>query len=246
MGQWPIVVVHKADESLRSEFLELRQRGCTVLEAPSFRLHRKGLYPPRNELGSLLTISSMHSLDQPILFCEPDMLFVDKIEYKDVLTGEYYGYLNYDSEHIAGVARHLLIEHLLPCLNRYGKIGVPYLIPAQFLHRIASRWLETLDAFEELQWIDIMYAFGLCLALEGLEAETSHIMNDNFRPSGQLSRRLVHYCYGDSVWNKRFFLDKGTPLGVPDELLPRTQPGSILHEMMCQLRQARAFYARGI
>lgn len=240
--QWPLVIVHKTAEPLRREFSRLRQYGCTVVEAPSFRLHPKGIYPPRNELGSLLTVSSMRSLDCPILFCEPDMLFVRAIDYDDALTGEYYRYLDYEERRISMAARRLGLEHLTKRLNESAKVGVPYLIPFRFIHRIATRWLKTLDSFEELDWIDIMYAFGLSLAAERLEIKTSRISNHNYDPLQQLSGSLIHYCYGNTLWNKRSFGEARTPLD-PSVCLPDAPSGSVLHEMMRQISEARSFFS---
>lgn len=244
LNQAPIIIVHKSDEPLRREFHQLKRCGCTVIEAPSFRLHRTGLYAPRNELGSLFTLGSVLELDQPVLFCEPDMLFVSPIHYDECLTGEYYSYMNYSEDRVRAAAQKLGAERLIKDLNNFGKIGVPYLIPGRVVRRLSERWLEALDSFDELRWIDIMYAFGLALAMDGLEAHTSHIMNHNFWPLERLTRRLIHYCYGNALWNKRSFRLGRTPLDPHEAIVADVPANSIIDEIMRQISEARLFFAR--
>jgi hypothetical protein len=54
---------------------------------------------------------------------------------------------------------------------------------------------------------------------------------------------VVHYCYGDERWSKRQFW---TEQGVPQvwEARARAKRGSVLAEVLGQLREARRFYAR--
>lgn len=242
LGKHPRIIVHKSKEELRSEFHMLNNEGCAVIEAPSFRFHPKGEFPPRNELGSLLKIAeNICSETTHILFCEPDMLFVRGLEYTDAVAGEYYKYLDYKEDRVTRVARKLNIVQLLETLNETAKIGVPYLIPARHIRRIASRWIEVFDSFESLQWYDIMYAFGLALALEGLQTEVTRFMDTNRHCMAPLSGRLIHYCYGDIAWNKRDFFSGKTPFDVPDPELPTCGPDTILGEMIAQIREAREF-----
>ena len=238
----PTVVVHRSAAPLLSEFEIVRSWGCPVVEAPQFRNHPLGEYPPRNELGTLLAIACLpqFKLGQ-ILFCEPDMLFVRRPDYAGELCAEHYGYLDYTENRIRHAARKLGVEDLVEELNRTSPIGVPYLLPACELRRLAYRWIDALDSFEELRWIDIMYAFGLALAAEGLTATVTHFMVDNRDQLKKLDRSIVHYCYGDWRWDKKAFRDGRNPLtSVP---LPSRKglSGTVLGEILEQIQQAKAF-----
>lgn len=242
LGKYPTVVVHRSAAPLRSEFEIVRNWGCPVIEAPQFRNHPKGEYPPRNELGSLLTIACLPEFKQGhVLFCEADMLFVSRPPYRSELSAEQYTYLDYNQERVCGVARKFGIKDRIPLLNETGAIGVPYLIPACDLARIASRWIEVLDSFDQLQWIDIMYAFGLALCIEGLTTTTTHFMTHNYDPLKKLDRDIIHYCYGDWRWDKRAFKNGQSPLLSRPRLSKQGLSGTILGEILNQVQRAWAY-----
>jgi hypothetical protein len=242
LGKHPTVVVHRAGTPLRPEFSTVSSWGCPVIEAPQFWHHPKGEYPPRNELGTLLTIASLPKFAEGhVLFCEADMLFVKRLVYSGELSGEHYSYMDYREKRVHAVARKFGIADRLDGLNETGTIGVPYLIPCQHIPRIARRWIDVLDSFDELQWIDIMYAFGLALAVEGLPAKSTQVMAHNYDPLSVLNRDLIHYCYGDWRWDKRAFREGHSPLG--DAPIPSRKglSGTVLGEIFNQIRQARAY-----
>lgn len=243
LGQRPVVILHASGEPVRAGYLELRSCGFTVIEVPSYAATRTGgAYPPRNEVGSLVEIASLATLGGgPILFCEPDMLFVQPLAYRGVLAAEFYVYLHYEDPHVRNVLRKFAMEHRAADFNIGSRFGVSYLIPQQYLKRLAARWIEVIDQFDQLEWIDIMYAFGIATALEGLDVETTHFMTDNYRPTRPL-RHIIHYCYGDAVWNKRSFRCS-SPLESTNESLDLGRPGTVLGEIMRQLRGARAFFS---
>jgi hypothetical protein len=149
--------------------------------------------------------------------------------------------MDYTQKRIRTVAQKFDVVDGLEHLNQTSKIGVPYLIPALHLARIAHRWIEVLDSFEELEWIDIMHAFGLALAVEGLAARTTRMMTNNYDPLKRLDRGLIHYCYGDWRWDKRAFTNGRSPLHTTP--MPSTEglAGTVLGEMLTQIRQARAY-----
>lgn len=243
MQKRPIVIVHKTSEPLREEFLMLIDLGFRVVEGPSFRTHPLGEYPPRNEVGSLLQVRAIDSLSADyILFCEPDMLFVERFDYHGLLAGEHYEYLDYAAARVCTTARRFGVSQTVQQLNQSYKIGVPYLIPVRLVDLISSRWLEVLDAFNEIQWIDIMYAFGIALALENLQAETTHNMSVNYRASEPLSGRLIHYCYGDQAWNKRHYL-KHSPFQRRTKSF-ENQSKTVLEEIAAQIGEAKRFFLR--
>ena len=243
LGKRPTVIVHRSAAPLLEEFEIVRAWGCPVVEAPQFRIHPRGEYPPRNEVGSLLTVACLPEFREGfVLFCEPDMLFVKPVTYSGELCGEYYGYIDYKQERIAKVARNFGMEDKLDILNRISRIGVPYLIPASIVSSIARRWLQVLDSIEELGWVDIMYAYGVALALEGQVAQTTYSMTDNKDPLKQLDRFIIHYCYGDWRWNKRTFRDGQSPLREAPMPSAKGLRGTVLGEILLQIRQARAYH----
>ena len=239
LGQLPIVIVHSTAQPLLEEFKVLKRYGFHVIEAPSYKQHPVGEYPPRNEVGSFLVAASLREIKgRDILFCEPDMIFVRPLPITSLLSGEYYSYLHYEEARILHVVeKHGLLGEV-SLLNRGYKVGVPYYVPQEHMIRIANRWLRVVDSFDEIGWIDIMYAFGIALLLECLPIQTTRFMNHNQEPMRRLERDLIHYCYGDSLWDKRNFKER-SPMELPDSAYPDCDSTSILGEIFVQLRGAK-------
>lgn len=242
LGKMPVVVVHHTPGPMRPEFILLREWGCRVIEAPSYLSHPLRQYPPRNELGSLLTIAEHPDFTNGhLLFCEPDMLFAEPtLIYNDELSAEHYSYLHYEQNRIRSVAKRFGVARQVEERSIDLMIGVPYLIPCSLLSRIAQRWIDVLDAFTELEWIDIMYAFGITLAVEDLPVSTTRFMTDNLHQLDPLNRKIIHYCYGDELWNKRWFREGESPLDL-SKRTPHLKgiSGTIIAEIFSQIRQAR-------
>lgn len=243
LGKAPVVVVHRSAARLLPEFEIVNNWGCRVVEAPQFRNHPCGEYLPRNELGTLLTIACLPDFKAGhILFCEPDMLFVNRPKYPAELCAEHYTYLDYTEKRVSDTARKLGLGDRIKGLNDIYHIGVPYLLPGSELPRLASRWIEVLDSFDELQWIDIMYAFGLTLAVERLTATVTHFVAHNYDPLKKLDRSIIHYCYGDWRWDKRAFKNGRNPLTSTPMPSRKGLSGSVLGEILAQIQQARAYH----
>lgn len=235
----PLVIVHRGAAPLLPEFEIVKSWGCRVVEAPQFHNHPKQVYLARNEVGSLLVASSLPELRQGhVLFCEADMLFVKRVRYTGQLSAERYTYMDYKAERVAATARKFGLEDRLEEFNRTQAIGVPYLIPGGDLPRIASRWMAVLDAFDTLEWIDIMYAFGLALALENITPNITNHMILNLDHMAPLDKSIIHYGYGDERWSKRSFWDS-SPLTCLPEPSTTGLSGTVLGEMLTQIKQAR-------
>jgi hypothetical protein len=242
LGKYPTVIIHNSSDPIVQEFRLLEQCGCRIVEAPSYRTHPIREYPPRNEVGSLLTASILTDIDEPaILFCEPDMIFTERLEGNTELSGEYYSYLDYRENRVRRLIAKYSGSTAVDVLNESYKIGVPYSIPMKDAQRIAIKWMEVLDSFDELGWIDIMYAFGIAIMLNGLRIQTTRFMDHNQEPQRKVQRHVVHYCYGDTIWDKRNF-GQENPLKFGDESFPPCDPQSILGEIVAQIREARKFY----
>lgn len=86
-----------------------------------------------------------------------------------------------------------------------------------------------------------MYAFGLTVVKLGLEIEVTRLTDHNYWPEEQVRAPMIHYAYGDERWNKRrYWTDEGaSAVWQPPEDQPR---GTILGELLAQIREAREFY----
>lgn len=222
------------------------RRGVDIIEAPSFRLHPLGDFPPRNELGSLLMLAGILGKDtDSVLFCEADMLFVRTPNYKRCLSGEFYGYLDYRANRISEVVRRFKTPGGVDLLNAAYPIGVPYLLPAVHLEPIASRWIEVLDSFEQLEWIDIMYAFGIALASLSMWVDVTQEVDTNFDPDRPATKSVIHYCYGDTRWNKRDYIDTD-PIMAPREQRCRAKEGTVLAQILQRISFERNEYEHSL
>lgn len=242
----PIIVAHKrGNERLDPAFNALESKGCPVIEAPSFRNHPLGDYPCRNEAGTLFAFSrAMTRPERPILFCEADMLFVRPIHYRSRLSGEYYSYLDYNTPHIIAAARQWGIKASGEDLNAQYSVGVPYLIPVDDMSLIAQNWLAILDSFLKIEWIDLMYAFGLAAANCGFHPITTHMMDTNQDSLSQQTGQLIHYCYGDKLWDKRRYTSGAAPLKTLRPEGSDLTAGSIIAEIRRQIDAADEFFAK--
>lgn len=252
-GELPTIVVHKHHPTapLRPEFVQLRELGCPLVEAPfyvthplvEFPGHPLGHFLPRNEIGSLETIANWNGFEKEhVFFCETDMLFVRRPEFPSgaEIAAAHYSYLDYTTPRVAAAAKAFGVDVSPATLNELMPIGVPYLLSVHLLKKLAERWMAALDLFQELEWIDIMYAFGIALAAEHIQPTITRYMVDNKNQDAALGdASLIHYCYGDDRWSKRQF-PRSTPLDTPAAALPSFAAGSIGAEIVTQLREAQA------
>lgn len=245
LNKRPIIIVHDTSQPLRPEFRVLSRLGCRVIPAPPFKLAaRRRLYAARNEIGSLLWLTKLGSLGADnILFCEPDMLFLGPLEFRPGASAEHYEYLDYGERRVEAVARKMSLQLGVEDLNARYSIGVPYLLPCSDLQRLAARWLALIDCFEELDWIDIMYAFGFAAATERIAFRINGMMITNkeeFAPVAE--RRIIHYPYGSDLWNKRTYMHPPGPIGFPPSRLPAAPEKTVLGEIVSQIAEAREFF----
>jgi len=119
--------------------------------------------------------------------------------------------------------------------------GVPYVIPATAAKRFADAWLQAIDAFSPQEWEDQMYAFGLAVVRLGLRVTLTHIVNHNYWPDAMVDRDVIHYAYGDKRWDKRNYVTTRQAQKVWSPAA--AQQGTILAELLSQIREARDFYS---
>jgi hypothetical protein len=246
LNRSPIVIVHDRGSKWRHDFRELSDAGAIVSRAPSYRITSNGDdYPPRNTAGTLLRAAHLCSAkDEFIVLCDPDMIFVRQPDFSRNLSGEYYGYLNYDRKPVRRAARKIGIR--LETLDRQKEelcCGVPYVIPVAAAKQLADAWLQAIDAFSPRHWDDQMHAFGLAVVKLGLRVTLTHVMNHNHWPDAMLDRDVIHYCYGDRTWNKRSFSTTRQARKVWSPAAA-TQQGTILAELFSQITEATDFYSR--
>jgi hypothetical protein len=246
LNRSPIVIVHACGSKWRRDFQELADAGAIVSRAPSYRMTSNGdYYLCRNHAGTLLHAAELCSAkDEFIVFCDPDMIFVRQPDFSRRLSGEYYGYVNYDRKPIRKAAKKIGIR--LEMLDRQKEelcCGVPYVIPVAAAKQLAEAWLRAIDEVSPREWADDMGAFGLAVVKLGLRIRLTHITNHNYWPNAMVNRDVIHYCYGDKTWSKRnyFTTRQSRKVWSPPAV---AQQGTILAELLSQIREARDFYSK--
>jgi hypothetical protein len=241
----PIVIVHEYGSKWRRDFRELADAGAIVSRVPSYCITSNGEdYPPRNTAGTLLHAAQLCSAkDEFIVLCDPDMIFMRRPSFSRNLSGEYYACLNYDRKPVRRAAKKIGVG--LEMLDRQKEelcCGVPYVIPVAAAKPLADAWLQAIDAFSPRRWEDQMHAFGLAVVKVGLTLTLTHMMNLNYWPDAMVDRDVIHYGYGDKTWNKRsyFTTRQARKVWSPAAV---AQQGTILAELLAQIREARNFYS---
>jgi hypothetical protein len=172
------------------------------------------------------------------------MIFVRQPDFSRSLSGEYYGYVNYDRKPIRRAAKKIGIR--LEMLDRQKKelcCGVPYVIPVAAAKQLAEAWLRAIDEVSPREWADDMGAFGLAVVKLGLRIRLTHMTNHNFWPNAVVDRDVIHYCYGDNTWSKLNYFTTRQARKVWSSAAV-AQQGTILAELLSQIREARDFYSK--
>jgi hypothetical protein len=242
LSHQPIFIVHDSGCAWHSDFDDLIRAGATVCAAPSYAQSVRDVYKPRNTAGTLIHAAEMCGKDELIVLCDPDMIFLGDPDLPNSLSVNFYFYMDYDRAEVIAAMRKLNIPRAMVERQKEElRGGVPYVIPASVAHRLGTTWLETVDAFPPRQWIDIMHAFGLAVAKLGLKVTRTDVVDVNLRPSTRPQRKIIHYCYGDNIWDKRFFIAEND---ARELWFPRVwaEKGTILAEILAQIVEAREFY----
>lgn len=245
LGQSPVVIVH---ESARAEwhpdFHDLVRAGAVVRRAPSYRRSLTDDYPPRNTPGTLIHAAELcESEDEFIVLCDPDMIFVRRPDFPTILSGDHYPYMmNYGRAAVREAAARLgITPAMIEAQREELHCGVPYVIPVADAGRLGRAWLEAARLFDAPERGDVMHAFGLAVLGLGLRVRLTHFIDHNYWQTEPLTRDVVHYCYGDAAWDKRHYFYEAQAARVW-EARADAPPGSVLSEILAQLREARHFY----
>jgi len=244
MHHQPVVIVHDSGEEWHRDFYELAKAGCPIYSAPNYRYDRDGNdYACRNHPGSLLRAAEIfHDRDVSIVLCDPDMVFVRRVEFPQGLAGEFSSFMDYDRDFVNEVLPKLdLMREALDQQKDSLCVSVPYVIPSRIARQLSESWLSTIELFSPRRWEDVMYAFGLSAMKIGLSVEVTHVVDHNYWPEEKLQAPMIHYAYGDERWNKRDYSTDETNTRVwnPPNIHP---PETILGELANQIREAREFY----
>lgn len=244
MNHQPVVIVHDWGEEWHPDFYELARAGCAIYSAPNYRFDCEGNdYACRNHPGSLRrTAELFRDQDIFIVLCDPDMVFVRRVEFPETLAGEFSSFMDYDRDFVNDVLPKIgLMRNTVDAQKGSLCVSVPYVIPAKIASELSDRWMSTIELFNPRRWEDVMYAFGLSVLKMGLRLEVTHLVDHNYWPEETLQAPMIHYAYGDERWNKRDYSNDETNSGVwnpPDSYSRET----ILGELANQIREAREFY----
>jgi hypothetical protein len=244
LNQQPLIIVHDSGSNWYSGFYDLVKAGCAVYPAPNYRANGSGDdYACRNAPGSLIQ-AAQHFAGQDafIVLCDADLIFTRAVEFPETLSGEFSSILNYDFDFVRDAVTELGIEHGTLDLQKESlSCSVPYVIPVAQAHELGTTWLHAIDAFRPRQWEDVMYAFGLTLVKLGLKLNITHLADTNYWPDEKARAPIIHYAYGDDRWTKRDYFTVEQADAVWETKIEATA-GTIRHELLEQIRQARDFY----
>jgi hypothetical protein len=249
LGVIPVILVHSLERKCHPYFADIIAAGGIVRSAPSFRTTKFGHdYSPRNTPGTLLQASRMgYNRNDFIVLCDPDMIFVRPLTFEHTLASERSASLDYEQKSVQRVARSLGISPKTLEQN-LGKIecAVPHVIPVAYAEQFANAWLDAIDAFSPGVWETSMYAFGFAAVKLGLRLKLRSDVALNDEPYEAPGRaKIIHYAYGDDLWNKRHYWESRSAHRVwqPSFDVPQR---TILAEIVKQIREARAFYAKAV
>jgi hypothetical protein len=170
------------------------------------------------------------------------MIFVRRPAFPEALSGAFYSYMNFDQSFVEAARRATGVsEDALEAQKEQLRCGGPYVIPAALARELAEAWLDAVDAFPPRTWEDVMYAFGLAAVKLGVQVSLTHMAETNYRPDAAPDGDVIHYCYGDDVWNKRHYFteEQSALVWAPQVSAPRA---TVLGEIVAQIGEAGAFY----
>ena len=245
LKQTPLFVVHQNGRDWPPDFNEIADRGGRVRGAPSYRSVAAPNYSPRNTAGTLYHAAMIgYQRDDFIVLCDPDMIFVRKPTFPNRLAAEHYSYLDLRPEVREAAQRLGINDESLKKRSREISCGVPYVVPVGQARELAEVWLEAIDSFTPSALEISMYSFGLAVIRLGLKLAVSRLVISNYRRLDKVNAAdIIHYCYGDDVWDKRHYYSGRTASKVWNPSA-RIRSGTVFGEIVSQLREAREYYSK--
>ena len=261
LNQQPLMIVHDSGTEWCADFYDLVRAGCAVYPAANYRRSANGDdLPGRNAPGSLIKAAEICAgRDEFIALCDPDIIFVRSTDFLNCLSAEFSSFMDYDQEHVAEARVRFGIQRdELDAKKEKLGVAVPYVIPTTLASEFGHTWMQAIDVFSPRKENDqsfggppgsptykrrhvVMYAFGLAVVKLGLEIEVTHVVDHNYWPDEPVRAPIIHYAYGDERWNKRNYFTPEQTSRVWDPEVKAAE-GTILSEVLSQLRQAGLFY----
>ena len=218
-GVAPTVVVH-GDGPLLPGFRALGELGSRIVRAPSYRMSDGVEYTCRNTAGSLLEVKH----DRPwTLMCDPDFLFLEPLPKKaeSLCDGRPVSWDFVSYMQVGDFNRRWLmdacVEHGVdPArVNEVTAGGVvPNFVKKSIHDDFAPRWVSAVDALVrvgrrngEVPWVTIAWGFALAAWEMDLDLSLTQLTQTSYGGSGApesaLKLPILHYCYGDEIFDKR-------------------------------------------
>jgi hypothetical protein len=207
----PTVVVH-GDGPLVPGLDHLGRCGGRLQRAPSYR---GGDYAPRNTAGTLERVET----DAPfVVILDADLIFLDRPSWpqpeRDEVVSNLTAYLQPDDgnrEPLAAACRVLGLQADILAHGLHG--GTPYLVRTEIARDFAQEWLRCIDVLRSgpgsdgFRYLASMWGFVLAAVRLGLRESLVDICTWNLEgvyplTVTQAPASLLHYCYGDSWFQK--------------------------------------------
>jgi|SRR5581483_5579629 len=238
----PLFIVHALGNDWHPDFCELVKTGALVRSAPTYTRTPYDWYVPKNTAGTLLHAADYCEPDDLIVLCDQDMIFVRPVVFPESLSADRYSYLEYDRPPVRAAAERLGIPWN-SVMDRHESLccGVPYVVPVAQARELAREWMAAVDAFPPRQWEDIMYAFGLATVRMGIPISLMHIMQQDYVPEAPVTADMIHYCYGNDLWDKRYFFREQDAAKVWDTGA-MFERDTVMGEVLAQITEARQFF----
>ena len=267
-GQAPIVVVHgDMTKRLRGEYQTLQRHGGRIQRARNFRLHRGLDYAPRNTPATLRCVETDADY---IVLCDPDMIFFGPAPFdcyrpaEDQLSLDRISFMTVNDEsrcHLSAACKRAGVSlNRLACDGIGG--GVPHIVPLSLKSALSREWLRSIDFFFSSRiaprfksrtdepaspfWIASMWALILATYRLGLRPVMTDFALLNFRgdvthvPPAGCNSFLIHYSYGDSVFDKRVFFGDSKTCNKVWQVRPAK--ATISGRICAEIAAARRFF----
>jgi hypothetical protein len=215
----PTVIVH-GDRALLPGFDALADLGARVCSAASYRMSGSTEYICRNTAGSFLEAAHDRSWT---LICDPDFLFLRPLPPRaEALCGnrlvswDFVAYMRVgelNRRWLAEACAERGVDAARVDLHREGGV-VPNFVHRDVQKAFGPRWLSATDALVragasagEVPWVTIAWAFALAAWEMDLELALTRLTDTSYRgldrPESSLTTPILHYCYGDDLFDKR-------------------------------------------
>jgi len=263
LGQAPIFVVHGDNGPLVEGYRIIDAKGGHIQRLPSFRFAGKIDYVCRNVWA---TLKGVNTAADYIVLCDPDLFFLRPVDFSAIAAGLNEGAVSLDQVSYMRVDDHNRSVLEAACraawidprrLDGIGLSGgMPYVIPTALRRRLGREWEarteDYLAACYKLHghmnshvWISIMWGFVLAAMRSEIPMTLTNLCALNgskaeMHPSVLGERAIVHYCYGDSHFDKKRYMEEEASR---NPVWKASAPeGTINAEVIRALREAAMFY----